>query len=508
MTVTSGVADRLTVHRMHSLPPLAWLATVSGERIEVICGQSVEEPASDRRHGFFEGCWAGDFSSFDIETSCDVFGSGGFVQNGDLVLVTPSHPLENVFVLTRGDGLAASNSLPFIMSYGQLDVRRMRDIGAKHNTILKGIDGYVRTLYDDGTARLDRYARSIITIGPDGISDRPTPEDPDFSSFAEYRQRLKDVMAQCARNADDPQRRRRYQLLMTLTSGYDSPAVAVLAKELGCRDAMTVATGRYNLNDSGEPAAAALGLDCTVCARPTPDTIGPSTDAEFLAAFCPGDRFFAAFDGSLTGKMLVTGHHGGLQWNLSGPDRPYERTGGGSGMGLREFRLRNDFLLLPVPMIGARYVPKIRAISWSEDMAPFRVGGAYDRPIPRRLALEGGVPAEAFGRRKAVASQAFWEWGFAPETIREADRLAREILTPRERLAEQGMRAGSHTLRWLLRPPKPAAVSAAVAKLRLPLGRRLSRRYARRLNVRPYRDVMTLWGLERVARRYNEARGR
>ncbi|MDE5832358.1 MAG: hypothetical protein K2H64_05150 [Desulfovibrio sp.] len=35
-------------------------------------------------------------------------------------------------------------------------------------------------------------------------------------------------------------------------------------------------------------------------------------------------------------------------------------------------------------------------------MLPWTLGNAYDRPVPRRLAEEAGVPRELFGMRKAA----------------------------------------------------------------------------------------------------------
>jgi hypothetical protein len=41
-------------------------------------------------------------------------------------------------------------------------------------------------------------------------------------------------------------------------------------------------------------------------------------------------------------------------------------------------------------------------------MRPWRVGGNYDRPIPRRLVEEAGVPRRAYAREKRAITQPFW----------------------------------------------------------------------------------------------------
>jgi hypothetical protein len=108
-----------------------------------------------------------------------------------------------------------------------------------------------------------------------------------------------------------------------------------------------------------------------------------------------------------------------------------------------EFRLRTGFVHIPVPMLAFGAHATLRAIGASREMRPWRnvrttrikflripcsplaikthpivaaVGrlskrvsrwrsrSDYDRPIPRRIAEEMGVPRGAFGQRKLAAS--------------------------------------------------------------------------------------------------------
>ena len=43
----------------------------------------------------------------------------------------------------------------------------------------------------------------------------------------------------------------------------------------------------------------------------------------------------------------------------------------------------------------------------SVEMAPWRLGTSYDRPIPRRIAEAAGVPRQAFGQRKKAVVRAY-----------------------------------------------------------------------------------------------------
>ena len=71
---------------------------------------------------------------------------------------------------------------------------------------------------------------------------------------------------------------------------------------------------------------------------------------------------------------------------------------GGHGMG--ELRLALGFVQLPLPFMGARQKADIVRITESSEMDPWRLGNAYDRPIPRRIAEEAGVPRHLFGQSK------------------------------------------------------------------------------------------------------------
>ena len=106
----------------------------------------------------------------------------------------------------------------------------------------------------------------------------------------------------------------------------------------------------------------------------------------------------------LPGSLLLTGHHGDGLWDPVEPASDCIERKGFSGMGLHEFRLRTDFVTVPVVFIGALRHRDIRAISGSEEMQPFSIGGDYDRPMARRIVEEAGVPRALFGQKKKAVN--------------------------------------------------------------------------------------------------------
>ena len=62
---------------------------------------------------------------------------------------------------------------------------------------------------------------------------------------------------------------------------------------------------------------------------------------------------------------------------------------------------------VPVPGFAFNKGAAIRAISESDAMRPWRLNTGYDRPIPRRIVEESGVPRSMFGIHKQyTATQA------------------------------------------------------------------------------------------------------
>jgi len=110
-------------------------------------------------------------------------------------------------------------------------------------------------------------------------------------------------------------------------------------------------------------------------------------------------------EGSLRGSLFVSGRHGERYWGLSGRCRIQDFREVDdchlSGHGIGEYRLRAGFLHLPLCYAGARHGLAIYRITHLAEMAPWKLGrGKYDRPIPRRIAEEAGVPRNNFGHRK------------------------------------------------------------------------------------------------------------
>jgi hypothetical protein len=114
---------------------------------------------------------------------------------------------------------------------------------------------------------------------------------------------------------------------------------------------------------------------------------------------------------SLKRTILLTGSE---SFRLKGnPFRPGLHRGDLSSSSLTEFRLRTDFVHVPILFFGASEQPSLTRIIESEEMRPYVVQGRYDKPIQRRLAEDAGISRDSFATLKRRASAALHSDGLA-----------------------------------------------------------------------------------------------
>ncbi|MGA0595591.1 hypothetical protein [Enterovirga sp. CN4-39] len=398
-----------------------WVVRTTGSGFEFSGGDKVESGP-----GFIaEGAWSDRFSADGLLDARFVCGSGVVFGTDRLSVVAPSHCLESVYCFRSGQNYTISNSVHALIAAApdaappSVDALRKASSSAK-----QGTKDYLRLLYETASGQVYRYHFGGFDLDlPTGaLSERPRPTIPTpFTTFEAYRSTLLTVLNQLASNARSSDRKSPYaNVITTCSAGYDSAACAALAKGLGADTAVTLRVGRKNLDDSGLAVAEALGLRCYEYDRPGSGherrvadrnesvldsaLLGDEYDIFMAALGLPEGLFFATFTPHLSDAIVLTGFHGDKAWALGCPSGPEIRRGDNSGSGLDEFRKGLGFVNVPVPFIGIEQNEAIAQLGASDEMKPYRIGGTYDRPIPRRIAEEAGVPREAFGFRKAAGS--------------------------------------------------------------------------------------------------------
>jgi hypothetical protein len=177
-------------------------------------------------------------------------------------------------------------------------------------------------------------------------------------------------------------------------------------------------------DDSGEAIAGMLGLAVDTYSRDAYLESSDYPEAAFIATGNGGDDVvWSALGARLERTMLFTGMLGDTLWGIEGQDPRLSREyrfrypAGGS---IQEHRLTIGFVHVPIPLLTFTRHAELRAISRSPEMSAWRLGTRYDRPIPRRLVEEAGVPREAFAKEKRAVTQPFWLQRASPACMSRA----------------------------------------------------------------------------------------
>ncbi len=392
-----------------ALPRLAWCARVARGTQDVIvdCGKWVEGDA-----GFFcEGAWSGDYRLRDFPEALTFSGSGAVIRQDEVLFCAPTHTLQALYLLKQANEVICSNSLAFLLQQCTDDIdSRYKAYDFDVMSIMFGLKDYTKHIPTRAGNRIHLYYHCNLVVTHNlEVLQQPKPLPEAFRDYESYRGFLQEEVNTVASNATSTERKIRYTPLATVSSGYDSPACAVLGKAAGCTQAVTFGAARSGEDDSGRQIGEALGLAVTEFDSQAYMRRTDCAEAEFLATGYGGDDLImAALEEELPAKLLLTGYHGDKIWSRDAKAGPYIVRGDPSGASLGEFRLRVGFLNLPVPFIGCTQHESIKQISNSAMMRPWSVENIhYDRPIPRRIAEEAGIPRHLFGQKKKAIARPY-----------------------------------------------------------------------------------------------------
>ena len=404
-----------------TLPKLAWIAHVDVQRRKTLVqhGPWVEVGA----RGFIEGVWDGPFGDMGFDCSACVFGSGAVLRGDSIVFVSSSSTTDYLYwwACADGSGVAVANSLPLLLvsRNDELDPQ-IQHYDQINNSILSGLNNYTPQIpaCRGSVNRLMHWNLSVQS-GQVKLEDKPLP--PPFAEFNDYATYLSQACARLAENARDPIRMQPMAIFSTQSRGYDSTAANAVAKDIGIDLVFTVTKSKgkgyfadedqhHELNDDGSEICQVLGLPCVPIER---RALENNSEMEYLFYAClqeTGDFNLLQIGDYVTQPtVLMTGCLGELWYGENyyekhpGLINPELMRGDLGNHGLTEVRLQAGYVQLAFPYIGARRRADIFRITQSAEMAPWRLQTDYDRPIPRRLAEQAGVPRALFGQVKMAS---------------------------------------------------------------------------------------------------------
>lgn len=400
------MTKRLEYQEIPQWPKLAWAAQAGrdDEWIRIFHGPCVET----QPEWCAEAAWAGDFRAGDFDLTDVVVGSGVRVRGDDVLFVTPSSTLDRLFWCQRGDASFISNSLPALLAVADLDLVEDFPYAEAMGSIIAGLQSYQREIPSSGGAIHVTYFNNL-KLASNQVQEIAKPiRAPEFADFAGYRDYLFSTARQLGANARALERCHPVALLASVSSGYDSPAAALMAREAGTLECVTIAEGRrdatslFNTNDSGAGIAAQLGMNCRVYSRDKAEF--PLEDAAWAGVGNVGDIHLSLFEYPGPVCLLFTGFMGDVLWDRNLVQSEWLRRKDTSGARYGEARLEHGLLLCSPVFWGCQWESQILALSHLPEMQAWTLHSKYDRPVPRRLLEEAGVARHSFGTHKRAVS--------------------------------------------------------------------------------------------------------
>jgi hypothetical protein len=435
---------RFRFQRLDTLPRLGWCARVTRGDDEVVVWHG---PWVETRPGaFVEGVWDGPFAADGFDRAATFCGSGGRLDGDGVVFASATHLYEPIQSLRVGDALLVSNSVVFLL----VEADDEPDPAYLHYgpDLLEywrlGTAGGPKTFPTARGRRFERHHGRNLLVRPDlslGLGEKPAPPAP--RDYGEYVGQLGASVARLVENAAHPDRRQRFRPLAMLSTGYDSNALAALFAHAGCREAMTFVPGGpedQREEDRGTEIGRHLGLTVTEYPRLAFKRLPGLPEAEFFAGATGEDMNLAVVEPQLAGALLVTGRNADFVWDTDPekivPEHRKPRDQFLGGTALVEYRLRVGFVhgVLLTTHLGLGRA--LLGISTSAAMRPWSIGGSYDRPLPRRLLEDAGVPRALVGqtKRSGMAYHVLRLEDFSPASGEDFVRFCRDCpLLPRAR---------------------------------------------------------------------------
>jgi hypothetical protein len=412
---------RLVSTVIRSWPKLAWVAATAEDSSEV---SVLHGPCMESRADWCaEAVWAGGFAEGDFDRTDRVFGTGVRIRGDAVVFVSSASVMDRLWVIRGQGNTHVSNSLPAILAVtqtklpdGSLDPLMHTTWGSQRRSATSRVDeGEIAVYWLDNLVLRDRELQVV-----------PKPDSaPKFDDYDQYLRFLIESMLDLDHNLRDRSRRHRAEPLVTVSSGYDSPAIALLSRLTGCERAVTIsdANSLWRGSDSGAALAEKIGLSCRSYRRTASNY--PNETAVWAASGKAGLLSWTAFDLPAVVCAAYLGTYCDMIWSRQELPSGYtERVQ--SFLSMSEYRLWAGMLQCPIAFLGGCHAEEINAISRLPEMQAWSVGGDYDRPIPRRMLEEYGLARGSFANRKKDTShESPFRWPYSSEASKSFQSFLR-----------------------------------------------------------------------------------
>lgn len=383
------------------------------DAVHVFHGSGVEA-----RDGFFaEAVWNDSFDEEGMGNASLFFGTGCRIDGTHAVFHTSIDNTAPVYSLRRNDIVVLSNSIIHLMQL--VGTEPLNSYPFYTYDLLRiaraGIGQSSGTLFHTGRGILKVHFKTRIRVGP-GLEMvfspySAVPKPVDFANLlAIYRTEI----GRLFENGAHEGRTFQYGQSVLCSSGYYSLANAVVCAGLGSRTFISLVDGRSESpgEDSGKGPLGWLGLTPHEVDRHVHLISAKANHAEFALVSINNHPFLSGCEEQLGKRLLVNGSIGDVVWNARS-----KRFSGNDWNDWRdwslfqlpclastEYRLRVGYIDVSPQVMFVRHLGSVFRISESQEMDSFHVDPGYDRPIPRRIIEEAGIPRGAFALRKMMTA--------------------------------------------------------------------------------------------------------
>jgi hypothetical protein len=399
---------RFSYHHLPNLPSNAWSVFFwkNVDAVQVFHGSGVEV-----RDGFFaEAVWNDSFDAAGLGNASLFFGTGCHIDGTHAVFHTSSDNTAPIYSLRRKDEVMLSNSIIHLMELSGTAPLNAYPFYTYDllRTARAGIGQPSGTLFHRGGGVLKVHFKTRIRADCSlEMSCSPYSAVPKPIDYANLLAIYRTEIGRLFENGAHEGRTFQYGQSVLCSSGYDSLANSVVCAGLGSRTFISVVDSRSEspVADSGKGPLGWIGLDVHEADRYVHLSSPKACDAEFALGALSNYPFLSACEGYLGKSLLINGNLGDVMWSghngrLSGND--------GRDWGLyiipclssTEHRLRVGYIDVSPQAMFIQQADAVFRISASKEMEPYLVDPAYDRPIPRRIIEESGVPRGTFATRK------------------------------------------------------------------------------------------------------------
>lgn len=498
---------RFEYQKNESIPSLSWLAEISkrGRVINITHGTTVE----CYENFFVSGVWDGEFEKGEFDTALSFHGTGGIaLEDSDFVtFVTPNHLQESLYSLVQNDEFLISNSLPFLLAYSghQLDTNYY---GYEYdlNSIFFGSKRCVKELkLKNAIVQMHRYCNLKVSCNL-LWEEIPKSAKVELRTFNDYKLKMSETLHKIISNASDAKRKCQYNLVTTVSKGYDASASSALVHDLGCNTALTFSSPEKYVNDSGVEIAQLLGYKNIIegdgCAYMNNTALWEAESASCGDVGCL--VAFNTFEQVYKDSLLFLGLKGDSIWgkdeSLANRNFDFIKMSIAAEQNPEHY-LRNNTIAISVPLILGYEWPSIYEINNSSEMEKYSVGGEYDRPIPRRFVEEKGVPRKAFGFKKHGAG---FTYRFQPTLKSVKSKMS---LTSYNSLLDYSKSIKRNRLKYYTYVCKyymknfPTYFNYVMHRLHSPFKIKCTSKYM----SSPIASLLILWGMNEMIKRYKKA---